>query len=588
MDPPKAEAIFNGRFVKIICVGAGVSGLCLAYKLRRSFENYSLTIYEKNPEVGGTWYENTYPGCACDVPSHNYTYSFEPKADFSSVLASSDEIQEYFEGFAVKYDLLKHIKTEQQVVEASWDQPKGQWNVKVTDLKSETAAEDWCHILIHATGYLNKPAWPSVPGLEKFKGPKLHSAKWDNNVSLDGKDILLIGSGASSVQILPTIQPRVKSAKVFVRTPRWTLPSVNSKKGKFSPEEIEKFVSDPESVMKLRLENERTLNSFFSKSHSYAENFFSDGLLAMYMKGTVLQKQAREHLESEMKKVVIDEEVQKKLVPDFPVGCKRILPSGDQFLYAIKNDNVQAIYSGVKEITETGCISDDGQHYEGDVIIAATGFDTSFIPRYPIHFKGHNLQEDWSTSITGYMGVGISECPNSFTLAGPWSPISNGPVIAPIEAQADFVCDFIDKYQTEPGMHSMSLKAAACYDFKSYMAQVTKKMVWSDNCRHSHNIKPNWGQSSITWPGSTLHYLEAMREPRFEDYDFEYSGNRFAWLGNGLSQTEWDPTADLAYYVRDEDDGRHLSRGARTKVISKSGSQPPRELHRQAKLAAKS
>ncbi|KAF4953298.1 hypothetical protein FGADI_6064 [Fusarium gaditjirri] len=536
MDPPKKEAIFNERFVKIICVGAGVSGLCLAYKLRRSFENYSLT------------------------------------ADFSSVLASSDEIRKYFEGFAVKYDLLKHIKTEHQVVETSWDQSKGQWNVKVTGLKSDTTTEDWCHILIHATGYLNKPAWPAVPGLEKFKGPKLHSAKWDNSKSLDGKDILLIGSGASSVQILPTIQPHVKSVKVFVRTPRWTLPSVNSKKGKFSPEEIEKFVSDPESVMRLRLENERTLNSFFT----------------MYMKGTILQKQAREHLESEMKKVVLDEEVQKKLVPDFPVGCKRILPSGDQFLYAIKEDNVQAIYSGVKEITETGCISDDGQHYEGDVIIAATGFDTSFIPRYPIYFKGHNLQEDWSTSITGYMGVGISECPNSFTLAGPWSPISNGPVIAPIEAQADFICAFIDKYQTEPGMHSMSLKAAACYDFKSYMAQITQKMVWSDNCRHSHNIKPNWGQSSITWPGSTLHYLEAMREPRFEDYDFEYSGNRFAWLGNGLSQTEWDPTADLAYYVRNEDDGRHLSRGARTKAISKSGSQPPRELHRQAKLAAKS
>lgn len=290
-------------------------------------------IYEKNPEVGGTWYENTYPGCACDVPSHNYTYSFEPKADFSSVLASSDEIKEYFGGFAAKYDLLKHIKTEHQVAETSWDHPKGQWNVKVTDLKSETTTEDWCHILIHATGYLNKPAWPSVSGLEKFKGPKLHSAKWDNSVSLDGKDILLIGSGASSVQILPTIQPRVKSVKVFVRTPRWTLPSVNSKKGKFSPEEIEKFVSDPESVMKLRLENERTLNSFFSKLHSYAKKLFSDGLLAMYMKGTVLQKQAREHLESEMKKVVIDEEVQNKLVPDFPVGCKRILPSGDQFLY---------------------------------------------------------------------------------------------------------------------------------------------------------------------------------------------------------------------------------------------------------------
>ncbi|KAL6406554.1 hypothetical protein AUP68_09353 [Ilyonectria robusta] len=569
MDPLREDAIHHQRFVKIVCVGAGVSGLCLAYKLRRSFENYSLTIYEKNPKLGGTWFENVYPGCACDVPSHNYTYSFEPKADFSSVLASSQEIQDYFEGFAAKYELQQHIRTLHRVTETSWDPLKGQWHITVTDLQSGTTVDDWCHILVHATGYLNKPAWPSVPGTEAFQGPKLHSAEWDESVSLEGKNVLLIGSGASSAQILPAIQPIVKTARVFVRTPRWTLPSVNSKKGKFSPEEMERFVNEPDTVLNLRLENERTLNSFFT----------------MYMKGTILQDQARKHLESEMKKVISDPEMQKRLVPDFAVGCKRILPSGDQFLHAIKEDNVEVIYSGVKSFTETGCISEDGQSHDGDVIICATGFDTSFVPRYPILFQGHNLQDDWNASITGYMGVGIAECPNSFTLAGPWTPISNGPVIVAIESQTDFVCAFIDKYQTEPGMHSMHLKAAASYDFKAYVAQVTKKMVWSDNCRNSHNVRSNWGQSSITWPGSTLHYLEALREPRFEDYDFEYSGNRFSWLGDGLSQTEWDPTADLAYYIRSSDDGRHLSRGARRQAISKSGTQPTRELHRQTKLS---
>ncbi|KAF5019100.1 hypothetical protein F66182_8896 [Fusarium sp. NRRL 66182] len=569
MDPLREDAIHHERFVKVVCIGAGVSGLCLAYKLLRSFTNYSLTIYEKNPEVGGTWFENVYPGCACDVPAHNYTYSFEPKADFSSVLASSDEIKDYFQGFAVKYGLLKHVRTQHCVTEASWDPLKGQWHITATDLQSGAAVLDWCHVLIHATGYLNKPAWPSIDGIDRFQGAKLHSAKWDNSVSLEGKDVLLVGSGASSAQILPAIQPSVRSVKVFVRTPRWTLPSVNSKKGSFSSEEIQSFVNNPEALLNLRLENERTLNSFFT----------------MYMKGTVLQEQARQHLSNEMKKVILDVEMQKRLVPDFPVGCKRILPSGDQLLYAMKETNVQVIYSGVKSITETGCISDDGRSHSGDIIISATGFDTSFIPRYPIRFKGHNLQEDWQTSITGYMGVGISECPSSFTLAGPWTPISNGPVIVAIESQVDFVCAFIDKYQTEPGLRSMSLKAAASYDFKAYVAQVSKKMVWSDDCRNSHNIRPNWGQSSITWPGSTLHYLEAIREPRFEDYEFEYTGNRFAWMGNGLSQTEWDPTSDLAYYIRTHDDGKQLSTRARIKAISKSGTQPERGLHRQAKLS---
>uniref|UniRef100_A0A0B7K767 FAD/NAD(P)-binding domain-containing protein n=1 Tax=Bionectria ochroleuca TaxID=29856 RepID=A0A0B7K767_BIOOC len=569
MDPSQDEAIHHERFVKVVCVGAGISGLCLAYKLQRSFTNYDLTIYEKNAEVGGTWFENRYPGCACDVPAHNYTYSFEPKADFSAAIAGWRELKQYYDDFATKYDLRHYIRFSHIVIETTWDDDKGQWNITTKDLQTGAVLRDWCHILVHATGYLNKPAWPKAPGLDAFKGPKIHSANWDETIDLKGKNIILVGSGASAVQILPAIQPIVKAAKVFIRTPRWSLPSPSQKTGVFSPEEIQNFIDDPKALMDLRLANERTLNSFFT----------------MYMKGTVLQAQAREHLASEMKKVIVDPEVQKTLVPDFPVGCKRILPSGDKFLHTIKENNVKVVYSGVKYFTESGCVSDDGQSHTTDVVICATGFDLSFVPRFPINFRGHNLQEDWNTSITGYMGVGIAECPNSFTIAGPFTPISNGPVIVALESQTDFVCSFIDKFQTEPGMKSMHLKASASYDFRSYVAQVTKKMVWSDACRNDHNVQPNWGQSAITWPGSVLHFLEALREPRFEDYEFQYSGNRFAWLGNGLSQTEWDDTADLAYYIRDHDDGKHLSRRARLKEISKSGTQPKRVLHRQEKLS---
>lgn len=224
-----------------------------------------MQIYEKNEGVGGTWFENTYPGCACDVPAHNYTYSFEPKADFEGVLASFDEIRDYLETFAGKHDLLRHIRTSHQVLETSWDQLKGQWTVSCTDLRSGETVQDWCHLLVHATGYLNKPKWPDAPGIEMFRGPKIHSAQWDDNVSLEGKNVLLVGSGGSSAQILPAIQPIVNAVKVFVRTPRWSLPSVSSKKGKFTPEERQRFINDPDAVLNLRLENERTLNSFFSE-----------------------------------------------------------------------------------------------------------------------------------------------------------------------------------------------------------------------------------------------------------------------------------------------------------------------------------
>lgn len=148
----------------------------------------------------------------------------------------------------------------------SWDEAQGRWNVTATELETGEEVSDWCHILVHATGYLNKLAWPKAPGLGKFQGPKLHSAAWDDSIDLKGKDIILIGSGGSAIQILPAIQPIIKRAKVFIRTPRWTLPSASGKSGKFSEEEMDKFRSDPDAVLQLRLENERTLNSFFSKS----------------------------------------------------------------------------------------------------------------------------------------------------------------------------------------------------------------------------------------------------------------------------------------------------------------------------------
>ncbi|KAI0847154.1 FAD/NAD(P)-binding domain-containing protein [Daldinia vernicosa] len=569
MDPLREEAIYNERHVKIICVGAGASGLCLAYKLQRSFRSYSLTIYEKNPSVGGTWYENRYPGCACDVPSHNYVYSFEQKPDFSSVYAGSDEIQKYFEDFANKYDLNKHIELSHAVQKTTWVEETGQWQVEVKNLNTGKVIHDSCHILIHACGYLNKPSWPKLPGIDDYKGVKVHSADYDRSIPLDGKNVLLIGAGSSAVQILPAIQPIVKNVTIFIRSPTWVLPDISTEAGQFTQEEIEKFKKEPETVLELRQTNERTMNSIFS----------------LYLKGTVLQEQCKTLLKGEMEKIFDDEESRKKLIPNFAVGCKRVIPSGFRYLRALKEKNVTAVYSGVESFTSTGVISNEGSSYDGDVIICATGFDTSYISHYPIYGpEGRNLQTEWAESIMGYMGVGASEFPNTFTLLGPYTPVSNGPTLIAIEAQADYICSFIDRYQTEP-IHSMAPKVAACADFKAHVASFMDKAVWTDNCRNSHNNHKVGGRVPTTWPGSTLHYLEAIREPRWDDWEVKYAGNRFSWLGNGISQTEWDPTADLGYYIRQNDDGVWNSRWKRTASINKSGSMPPRILHRQAKLA---
>ncbi|RYP56741.1 hypothetical protein DL769_009867 [Monosporascus sp. CRB-8-3] len=576
MDPLPENAIYNERFVKVICVGAGASGLCLAYKLKRSFRNYSLTLYDKNPAVSGTWYENRYPGCACDVPSHNYTYSFEPKADFTSVYAGSREIRGYFEEFVAKYGLGEHLRLSHMVTATRWDDAAGRWAVEARNLLTGAVVEDWCHILVHATGYLNKPAWPSVPGLETYGGAKLHSADYDEAVSLEGKNVLLIGGGSSAVQILPAIQPVANRVKIFIRSPSWMLPDISTESGAYTPLEIERFVNDPHAVQELRQNNERTMNSIFP----------------MYQKGTVLQEQCRSLLTSETKKILDDEVMTKNLIPNFAVGCKRVIPSGFRFLKTLKKDNVDVVYSAVSSFTETGCTSEDGALHTGNVIICATGFDTSYVPRYPVlaesaDGKQRNLQDEWAASIEGYMGVGIPEYPNTFTLLGPWTPVSNGPTLVAIEAQADYVCAFIDRWQTEPTLHSVRPKRAACDDFKAYAARAMENLVWTDGCRNSHNnhqAGPG-ARTPTTWPGSTLHYLEAMREVRWDDWEFSYKGNRFAWLGDGVSRAEWEPTADLAYYIRERDDGPHGSRRARALEVAKAGSQPPRVLHRQPKLA---
>jgi cation diffusion facilitator CzcD-associated flavoprotein CzcO len=223
-EQPLQAPIYSERPMRIICIGAGASGLVFAYKLQRSFGNFSLTVYEKNKEISGTWFENRYPGsvlhypaanllcravrhqrlltssrrCACDVAAHNYTWSFEPKPDWSAVYAGSPEIYKYFNDFADKYDVRKYIKMEHQIVGARWNDEAGGWDVEVKNLSSGLVVHDFCNILVNAGGILNAWKWPEIPGLESFKGPKLHTAHWDDSVDLDGKSVGLIGNGYST------------------------------------------------------------------------------------------------------------------------------------------------------------------------------------------------------------------------------------------------------------------------------------------------------------------------------------------------------------------------------------------------------
>jgi cation diffusion facilitator CzcD-associated flavoprotein CzcO len=212
--------------LRVACVGAGASGICLAYKMERMLEagSWELTLFEKNAHFGGTWYENTYPGVACDIPSHLYTYSWDPNPNWSHYYAYGPEIQQYFERFAERHGSKQYMKLNTKIVEARWDEQEGKWIIVLEDQVNGDRWEDWCHVLINGSGILNNWKWPDIEGLHDFKGSLMHSAKWDHGVDFQEKSVGVIGTGSTSVQIVPQLQKEVKDLKVFMRSPTWISP----------------------------------------------------------------------------------------------------------------------------------------------------------------------------------------------------------------------------------------------------------------------------------------------------------------------------------------------------------------------------
>ncbi|OCK83368.1 FAD/NAD(P)-binding domain-containing protein [Lepidopterella palustris CBS 459.81] len=525
------------RTLKVIVIGAGASGLLMAYKLQRHFDNFEVTIYEKNKEPSGTWYENRYPGCACDVPSHCYTWSFEPKTDWSATYATSKEIHEYFCDFMYKYGLDKYIKLQHAVSGAVWNPTTAHWDVVIDDLATGQKIHNSAHVLINATGILNAWRYPPIPGINDYKGALVHSAAWDPNLVLEGKTVGLIGNGSSGIQILPAIKDQVKDLVTFIREPTWIAPPIGQGYKVYSDEERAKFASDPKFHLEMRREIEKGMNSSFAIFHT----------------GSELQKMTRQHMLSEMKEKLHNAELERLLIPEWSVGCRRITP-GTNYLESLSAPNVKVVYGEISEITEKGPIV-EGTEHPVDVLICATGFDTTFKPRFPLIGKtGQALADLWKDEPRGYFGCAVNDYPNYFMLLGPNCPIGNGPVLISIEAEVEYVIKMLSKFQKE-NIRSFDVKPEPVAEFNEWKDKFMEGTIWTEECRSWYKAGSAKGKIAALWPGSTLHYLEALKEPRWEDWDFKYqSNNRFEYLGNGHSSAEAREGGDLSYYIRDHDD----------------------------------
>ncbi|RVX75856.1 hypothetical protein B0A52_00213 [Exophiala mesophila] len=554
-DPLISErAADEPRPLKVIFVGAGISGICAAIRYPEFVPNVELAIYEKNADVGGTWWENRYPGCACDIPAHSYQLTFESSVEWTKFYAGAPEILKYWQKVADKYNVRRFMKFNHKVIEARWNEETSKWHVKVQKLGSDEVIEDVGDVLITGTGALNEWKWPDIKGIHDFKGKLLHSANWDSDYDVTGQNIAVIGAGSSGIQIVPTLQSKVKSMDHYVRGRTWIAASFgselvrernNGKDGNFeySKEEIEGWKKNPESYVEYRKALEVGMQGGFAVTHSGSKEH--EGAWKMF----------KEDMNNRLAK---KPEIAQHLIPEFPPLCKRLTP-GPGYLEALIADNVNVIQDRIASIDATGIITEDGVHRPVETIVCATGFDTSFQGRFPIYGRGGiNLQDRYKTWPETYLSVAVDGFPNFFQSLGPNAGVGNGSLLVIIEVVALYIGQVLDKLATG-NIRTLEPKRKQVENFTKYCEAFFKRTVFSAECNSWYKSSPPGataeerknGRVTALWPGSSMHAMKTLSKVRFEDYDMTYyDGNEFGWFGNGWIVAERTHDAEgLSWYI---------------------------------------
>ncbi|OQD60716.1 hypothetical protein PENPOL_c021G06022 [Penicillium polonicum] len=426
--PLLQEPAYKPRRIRIVCVGAGYSSLMTAYEVKynKALGDFiDLTIYDKNEDVGGTWLENRYPGVACDIPAHIYTFPFEPNPEWSTFYASGPEI-----------------------FQATWDEPSSKWRLKIRQDGEEK--EDECNILIDGSGFLNNWNWPGIEGLHDFKG------ELEPSIDVAGKKVAVIGNGSSAIQVFPQLQKTAAQLTNYIRSPTWIFSNHAAdltKDGRnfaFTEEEKKGFCDNPASLFKLRREIERS-----------ADNFFK-----IFFKDSAAQKAALAQAHASMReRLGNDQELCDKLIPRYELGCRRATP-GDGYLEALREKNARVNVNPIVQITESG-IQTTHEHTEFDIIVCATGFDVSYRPSWTIQGRnGHQLNLAWSDSPEAYFGIAAANTPNYFIFNGPNSPVGHGSLLDNIFCVTKWILKWCRKMATED-IKSICVKQEALDDYNT-------------------------------------------------------------------------------------------------------------------------
>jgi cation diffusion facilitator CzcD-associated flavoprotein CzcO len=477
----------------VIIVGTGFSGICLAIKLREAGVT-DILMLEKADDFGGTWRDNTYPGCACDVQSHLYSYSFEGNANWSKSYAGWSEIQDYILHCVKKYQLRPLARFGHSVAGAHFDEVSGLWHI-TTD-KGESLVS---RFFVMATGPLHVPAIPSIAGLNSFKGRVFHSARWEHDFNLTGKRVASIGTGGSAIQYVPEIAPQVSQLKVFQRTPAWVLPR------------HERAYTALEKNLFAKLPLLRKLHRLWI--------YCSNELRLLPIRQPLLARVAEAMGKRHINKQIADPKIASKMTPDYTIGCKRILIS-NKYYPAFNRDNVELVTEAIKKVTETGIETADGRLHEVDAIILGTGFvidPRDYMKNVSITGKGGiSLLEQWKDGPTCYKGLTVENFPNFFQMTGPNSGLGHNSIIYMIESQVSYIVDGVTKLK-KGNYKYLDVKPQVLQDFNDHVQVRMQNTVWTSGCVSWYQQKD--GRNIAIWPGTTFAYRWQTRHLNLADYE---------------------------------------------------------------------
>ncbi len=480
------------RRVYAVIVGTGFSGLGMAIRLKQRGEE-DFVVLERANDVGGTWRDNTYPGCACDIQSHLYSFSFALNPDWSRTYPQQREIWEYLRHCAERFGIVPHIRWNTELLEATWDDVDSCWRLRTS------GGAYTCDVLIVGNGPLSEPRLPAIPGIEGFTGTIIHTAAWDHNVDLAGKRVAVIGTGASAIQLVPQIQPIVGQLYLFQRTPPWVVPRLDH----------------PIPAWQRRLFRILPFTQRLPRARIYwRHELFVLGLV--YRRRGLLRSGmqiAQRHLERQ----VPDPELREKLTPRYTMGCKRVLIS-DDFYPALCQPNVELVTGAIREVRAGSVVTADGTEREVDVLICATGFhvtDTDFARR--LRGRGDvSLAERWADGPRAYLGTTVAGFPNLFVMIGPNTGLGHNSMVYMIESQTSYILDCL-RAMRRSDLRAVEVRAEAQAAFNAEMQRRMRGTVWTSGCA-------SWyldagGRNATLWPGFTFEYRRRTRRFDPQPYD---------------------------------------------------------------------